>query len=383
MSHIKLVTFCFLCFVAVASADEFTIGSYNCGGLSDHYDYLRAANMQKVMQQRYMAEPENMALNDKIQKLALKILFSPHKQEREEAIKFWDQHQYQRHFERLTAPPSELESPNTLWNEKVNHTITSYKERPVVLSDEEVKRMLADHLEDLSQGDSERASLTEVRALMARRIFEHHLKFDIICLQEADYLDSSLFPEHYRVELVDSSHSKNGIAWNINRFELIETIGDIAGRAFALKLLERATGKTVAIVSGHLTGCNPYRVETDSKTGVVDSAKGDQELQAIIEVLEGCQADYMVIGMDSNVTALHPRLKILKEAGYRLDYENYLEPTCTNPYQVLDTRIDWIAVKSNEASIVNIPVLGVGLNNLQTNMSDHRPIASKIAEIWR
>ena len=59
-----------------------------------------------------------------------------------------------------------------------------------------------------------------------------------------------------------------------------------------------------------------------------------------------------------------------------------MEPTCTNPYQVLNTRIDWIALKSPNAkavSVTNIPVLSVGLNNIQTNISDHRPIAAKIA----
>jgi hypothetical protein len=58
---------------SVLTASEFTMSSYNCGGLSEHYDYLRAASMQKLMQERYIAEPENMSLNEKIQKLALKL----------------------------------------------------------------------------------------------------------------------------------------------------------------------------------------------------------------------------------------------------------------------------------------------------------------------
>jgi hypothetical protein len=31
-----------------------------------------------------------------------------------------------------------------------------------------------------------------------------------------------------------------------------------------------------------------------------------------------------------------------------------------------------------EAAITNIPVLSVGLNNHQTNISDHKPVAAKI-----
>jgi len=83
--------------------------------------------------------------------------------------------------------------------------------------------------------------------------------------------------------------------------------------------------------------------------------------------------------MDSNVTSFHPRLDILKENGCMLDYENFLEPTCASPRLVLNTRIDWIAVQANtETSITNIPLLSIGLNDMHTNMSDHKPIAAKI-----
>ena len=57
-------------------AVELTISSYNCGGLPDHYDYLRAAVMQKLVQERYIKEPQEMARIEKIQKLALQILFT-------------------------------------------------------------------------------------------------------------------------------------------------------------------------------------------------------------------------------------------------------------------------------------------------------------------
>ena len=62
------------------------------------------------------------------------------------------------------------------------------------------------------------------------------------------------------------------------------------------------------------------------------------------------------------------------------DFNNYLDGSCSSPYQVINTRIDWIAVKSidKSARIQNIPVLGVHLNSPETNISDHRPIAAKI-----
>ena len=91
-------------------------------------------------------------------------------------------------------------------------------------------------------------------------------------------------------------------------------------------------------------------------------------------------ADFKLIGMDSNVTSLHPRLSILKDNEYTLDYNNFLEPTCTNPFQILNTRIDWITLKTNQKShITNVPILSVGLNSLQTNFSDHKPIGAKIS----
>lgn len=376
---ILLVTFN----LSLLSATEFTISSYNCGGLSHHFDYLRAASMEKLMQERYVAEPENMSLNEKIQQIALKILFSSDSTEKLLAQQEWEQKGYKELFEYLTASPMDQGSINTIWNEKAENMMTSYKVRPVVIYDEKVNQMLDEHLMDLTNHSnaSRQEQLQEARKLMATRIFANHLNYDIVCLQEGDYLDSSIFPENYEVLFAETSHSKNGIAWNKERFELVESVGNIVGRAFAVKLRDKETSKTVLIASGHISGCNPYRIEIDPKKGISDATKGDRELYTIIDLFNSHTADLIIIGMDSNVTSLHPRLNILKDADYKIDYENYLEPTCANPYQVLNTRIDWIALKSNvsNSSITNIPVLSVGLNNIRTNVSDHKPIAAKIS----
>lgn len=383
----KFYQFIFVCFslsCSILTSSEFTLSSYNCGGLTEHYDYLRAAAMQKLMQERYMAEPKNMSLNEEIQRLALKILFAQDSQEKMLAELEWQQKGFQKKIEHLTAVPTLSESPNTIWHQKSEEIITSYKIRPVSISDKRVNRMLKEHVQDLlSDGEkSGEDPLTEIRATMAKRIFAHHLKFDIICLQEANYLDNSMFPDHYEVLFADNSNLRTGIAWNKERFELIGSIGNILDKAFALKLLDKENGRSVLVASAHISGCNPYFTEKNSLTGLADSVKGDDELHFILELLHGLEADIKLIGMDSNVTSLHPRLNILKDAGYKIDYENFLEQTCTNPYQVLNTRIDWIAIDAvNEepVSIVNIPVLSVGLNHIQTNMSDHKPIAAKIS----
>lgn len=366
------------------SATNFTVGSFNCGSLSNHYDYYRAAAMQKLMQERYNAESETMARLEKIQEVALKILFAKTAAEQELAQQTWDQNGYQQFFENITLPPLVQNSPNYPWHTKANEMITTYHVRPIILWDEEVVKMLTDHMRDLNREiDNSEIELEELMSdgwrVMAERIFHHQLKYDIICLQEADFLDASMFPEGYQALFSDSL--ADGIAFNTKRFELVDVLGDIVGRGFAAKFRDKESGKTVLIASGHITGCNPFKAVKDPQSDKTDSTKGDNELTTILRLLDETEADIKMIGMDSNVTATHPRLKIVKRFGYQMDSENYLGPTCTNPYQILDTRLDWIAVKSMDdvsVSITNIPVNGVGLNSIQTNISDHKPVAARI-----
>lgn len=56
MSNFKFFTLLVLVSLHSLYATEFTVSSYNCGGLSLHYDYLRAVNMEKLMQERHIAE---------------------------------------------------------------------------------------------------------------------------------------------------------------------------------------------------------------------------------------------------------------------------------------------------------------------------------------
>lgn len=356
-------------FFATLSAAEITISSYNCGGLSDYYDYLRAVSMEKLMQERYMAEPQNMFLNEKIQALALKILFSEGS-EKILALGEWKYRDYDSLSTNLTQVPSDVTSANHKWFQKANAMLTSYDVRPVVIFNETVNRLLALHLNG--------RSLKEVRDVMGARIIQEHLKHDIICLQEADYIGELMFSDEYAFHTCETMHSVNGIAFKKDRFEFIKDVRVKSDRSFAILLLDRQTDKTILVSTAHLSGCDPYRVHK-KKNGGSDASKGDTELKVIVEAFDQEEADLKIIGMDSNVTALHPRLGIAQAAGYRLDYENHLEQTCTNPYQVLNTRIDWILMKTEmSASITNVPVLSVGLNNMQTNISDHKPIAAKI-----
>lgn len=358
-------------------AADFTISSYNCGALPDHYDYIRTACMQKIMQERYTAEPQMMAQIEKIQQIALQALFGDSNSQAELNAS-------QPFITLMTSSPLQSDSPNYKWMQLSNDMVSTYKERPINLRDVEVKQMLETHLQDLVPNQDPNSSLTDLlttaRNIMAARIFQHHLKHDIICLQEADYLESSLFPEHYETAFSNSAHSINAIVWNKNRFDLLERIDNTVSRAFIVKLWDKENQKSILVASAHITGCNPFQTVIDKETNVLDSEKGDNELKEIFTFFENTPADLKIIGMDSNVTGMHPRLKILKEFNYMLDYENFLEPTCTNPYQILNTRLDWIAAKSQlPIKIVNIPIFSVGLNSIQTNISDHKPIAARIS----
>src|SRR5262245_48829032 len=80
----------FLFVTSFLPAAQFTVSSYNCGGLSEHYDYIREVAMQKLMQERYRCEPELLSQVEKAEQLALKILFAPE----EVALREWENRGY-------------------------------------------------------------------------------------------------------------------------------------------------------------------------------------------------------------------------------------------------------------------------------------------------
>ena len=202
MKFQRLLAVFLLAFLSIGSSvfsANFTVASYNCGGLTNHYDYIRAVCMQKLVQERYNSEPAVMAQLEKIQNTALKMLFS----EDQTARKKWDDEKYAECLARITSHPDDPESINKVWRERCEQTVTPYNVCPVVIHDAEVGAMLQDHLRDLTKGQnidlSQEAPLNDwlevARRVMAKRIFAHQLNYDIICLQEADYLDRSVFPD--------------------------------------------------------------------------------------------------------------------------------------------------------------------------------------------
>ena len=125
----RFLNVCILSLVVVNSpllATGFTVASYNCGGLPDHYDYIRAVCMGKLSQERYNAEPETQAKLDRIESLALKILFGS-EEERNAAQKEWKDEHYDDLLKKLTAHPDVPDSINHLWHQKSEEIITPYK----------------------------------------------------------------------------------------------------------------------------------------------------------------------------------------------------------------------------------------------------------------
>lgn len=335
----------------LGESNSFTIASYNMGSLPGGYDYLRAAAMQKLVQERYQQEPEWMANIEKIQKAALKTLFTNQEDPNHDTYKT------------LFANPTSPDSSSYPWYIKSLNLLTFYDVHPTEILDPELNQILSNYIV---------GNIKETRQSMVKKILHHYLKYDIIAVQEADEVDPAFFPETHHVVYTNKSASIDGIAWRKERFDLLQVIDKPINRSLVVKLFDKETRNTIAIVSTHLTGCNAFVVVNN------DSEKGDLELERNLTELEGTNADIKIIAMDSNVTATHPRLKKIKDAGYKIDFENFLEPTCTNPWHILNTRIDWIAIQSPMAKITNIPVLNVNLNSIETNISDHKPIAAKI-----
>jgi len=357
----------FLCLSLYST--EFTVCSYNCGGLPDHYDYIRAACMGTIMHERYRQEAPLMNQFEEAQRTALAILFASSPKERRAAKKKWEEQKCSQFLKELVS-----DGTTRRWQEMSSQMVTPYDVRPIVIHDENVQKQLLDNSRKVTgyiKGPLTLQGMLYVsQKKMAKEIFSRQITHDIICLQETNYIDVDVLPKTYDMRFSNDT----AIAWNRDRFELLDSF-DSLERASALLLRDRESQESIFVASAHLSGCNPFfPVESDS-------IKGDQELQAVLDTAHGVEASVKVIAMDSNVTATHPRLKLLQQAQYTLDYTNHLEPTCTNPHVLLNTRIDWIAVgqDSLEApSIANIPIFDIGLNSFRTNISDHAPIATVV-----
>lgn len=366
---------------ADAERVSFTVCSYNCGGYIKHYDYLRTACLQEIMRRRFESEPDLMDLIFKIETLALKKLLSTDPKEKKLAENEWVHNNYEKTIDDIAGPIHSLLSPNNFWNKESNRMITPYNQKPTFIYDKDVLEKINKQIQNVTKENrilNFYEALDATRRIMMQQTIQDFLPYDILCLQEVEYIDPSMFPDKYNVLLNKTSHT--GIAWDKSRFT--KATEHHLDKCTVVQLIDNQTNKIIAVASGHIYGCNPFKVEMNSKTNKTDSPKGDRQLRQILNYLNSKTSNIEILGIDSNVTAMHPRLKILKDENFKIDYRKFIGPTCTNPVHLLNTRIDWIALRfsplhCSSASINNLPV-ELELNNINTNASDHVPIASVV-----
>lgn len=350
---------------------EFTFASYNLGCLKEHYDYMISARMSLLMRERYKEEPLQMALIERIQELAARRFLSSDSVSRKLATHEWESLGYQEIVEKMLTPPGSEGSIHQKWYDSSNAMMSDFRTFPIQINHQRLADAIIEQVGSLENND-----ILLERQRLYQKIVKDALSTDILCFQEADYMPAALLPSGYESIQSDRNKSIQRIAWNKNRFELIQNLGDIASdKGLAVLLRDKLAQKTVAVASAHLQGCNPFMRVFD-KEGKPDSDKGDKQLSDVIRMLDQTGADLQIIGMDSNVTALHPRLERLLDAGFVIDGDHFIEPTCPSPYFICNTRLDWIAAKG--ASLLNMPVMNVDLNSLCTNPSDHKPIAARV-----
>lgn len=350
---------------------DFTFGSYNLGCLRDHYDYMIAARMSVLMRDRYRKEPLEMDLIEKVQQVAARKFLESDSVKKDLATREWDELGYQALIEKITVPPGNEGSIHQVWYDRSNAMMSDFRTFPIRIEDVRIKDAVIAQV-----GSLEPQAILFERQRLYQKIITEALGTDIVCFQEADYMPVSMLPNGYQSVQSNRNKSIQRIAWKASRFELIQNLGDIASdKGLAVLLRDKTTQKTVAVATAHLQGCNPFQRVYDQE-GKSDSIKGDEQLSAVIQTIDRTGADVQIVGMDSNVTAMHPRLQMLRTAGFEFDGDHYIEPTCPSPYFICNTRLDWIAAKG--ASLVNMPVMNVDLNNLSTNPSDHKPIAARV-----
>lgn len=367
--------------------------SYNCDCLSNNYAYLRSIVLGELIKKRKEINNVNentndMIINEEIQKLALKAKFDKDQQ----SLSSYEQ--YLKNNEKLIEQLSS-EDGSIEWINELNKSMTLFKDRKVNVDilDNSIKQKFKNEtkINEKNKANIVSNDVMKFRKINFKELFCKKLcPYDIMCLQEADYIEPSMFPKNYNGVFSKASVDKKAIVWDKNRYLCIEVTDELIINKknekenvyFAVQLIDKYFHIRLLVISGHFAGCNPYQpIYTDGK---MDSNRGDINCQQTIKFANDKSSKYSIditiIGMDTNVTAMHPRMDIIANEDYKIDTTNW-EATSTNPVQIVDTRIDHIAMKSKYSTmkIKNIPINSVLLNDA-FNPSDHKPIEVIISD---
>lgn len=126
--------------------------------------------------------------------------------------------------------------------------------------------------------------------------------------------------------------------------------------------IEKATGKKIAFISGHIGGFNLE--EKDPKIMKESAAEGDGDVERLIETLKDkcSDCDLFIMGADMNATPeiYENRFKSLKEDGFDLYRTNvptsHMERTQqVLPVEMKDRELDYIFFKENKRETAETP----------------------------
>ncbi len=233
-------------------------------------------------------------------------------------------------------------------------------------------------------------ALQQNRQQLLKRMFADFANSgsDLICLQEAYTITPADLPPGYAMAQDTTpgfdkrqpiGQGDTTVIYNTQRFKYVT---HNAGHKFTVvKLLDKTTKKTVSVASAHLKGCNPFTptqvLNRRTNQMEMDDIQGNKQLEEIQDTFASFQSNVNIIGMDANVTPLHPRIQGLIGNKFFFDAKKHFNPTCfVDPIYFIPTRLDYIAANCTNGSckITNEATTFTG-----KNPSDHTPITSIIS----
>jgi hypothetical protein len=220
-----------------------------------------------------------------------------------------------------------------------------------------------------------------------RQMIEGHNP-DFFCLQESDANTDRVkgwIGHHYKVI---SDGGDSAIAWNDQRYELVEDSIRYPGTSplhfsIVADFIDRQTQFKVTIASAHIKGFDLANPKEQTESGKDVAAQGDKELREVFKSLESATSALRILGMDANSTLkIHPdRLKIAKQKGFkRVEKDNLA--TAYNPTLAAQAaKIDFLFAKTSKRTQLSFqknPTLKIPIESPKLNPSDHRPVISTV-----
>ncbi|NGX36099.1 MAG: hypothetical protein K1000chlam1_00936 [Candidatus Anoxychlamydiales bacterium] len=205
-------------------------------------------------------------------------------------------------------------------------------------------------------------------------------KPDIVCFQEIGDVERDNTENRIKAwmgkeyELI-SDGIDAAIAFNKNRFKLLNSERASGGRNYAIANLEdQTTKKTYLVASSHISG---FPLD-DPTRGLADT--GDQELRGLLDKLKTYpKNDGMILGVDLNETpSIHnKRIEMIEKEGFNRDSSDDAFATNYNPFINTNIKIDYIFTKGFENTALT-SASHPPLENPDENPSDHSIVVNKL-----